>query len=79
MGLNRLKRGYLIQFKRYVDQLTGSSGKKDPAPCCCKPRQDHDPGKKTCFPQSAGHSVGVPFYLPHSATATITDEALITA
>ena len=26
MGLNRLKRGYLIQFKRYVDQLTGSSG-----------------------------------------------------
>ena len=27
MGLNRLKRGYLIQFKRYVDQLTGSSGR----------------------------------------------------
>lgn len=29
MGLNRLKRGYLIQFKRYVDQLTGSSGYND--------------------------------------------------
>ena len=26
MGLDKLKRGYLIQFKRYVDQLTGSSG-----------------------------------------------------
>lgn len=26
MGLDRLKRGLLIQFKRYVDQLTGSSG-----------------------------------------------------
>ena len=28
MGLGRLKHGLLIQFKRYVDQLTGSSGKK---------------------------------------------------
>ena len=26
MGLGRLKHGLLIQFKRYVDQLTGSSG-----------------------------------------------------
>ena len=26
MGLDKLKRGLLIQFKRYVDQLTGSSG-----------------------------------------------------
>lgn len=26
MGLDRLKRGLLIQFKCYVDQLTGSSG-----------------------------------------------------
>lgn len=32
MGLNRLKRGYLIQFKRYVDQLTGSSGDKSACP-----------------------------------------------
>lgn len=28
MGLGRLKHGLLIQFKRYVDQLTGSSGRK---------------------------------------------------
>lgn len=26
MGLSRLKHGLLIQFKRYVDQLTGSLG-----------------------------------------------------
>ena len=29
MGLDKLKRGLLIQFKRYVDQLTGSSGSND--------------------------------------------------
>ena len=29
MGLGRLKHGLLIQFKRYVDQLTGSSESTD--------------------------------------------------
>lgn len=33
MGLNRLNRGYLIQFKRYVDQLTGSSGDQSSFKC----------------------------------------------